>query len=135
MAGTMKVKNFQRAGELFIKLAMEEIEIPPKGDLAAAEKLLGKWGIEVSGYKKIKFHQDDEETLNLVVRDCDLMEKKLDAIKADYGSYFFPADIDITFGRYFTDREGFEGASTSAKAKRMQLFETFIGDYSLNQCF
>ena len=80
MSGKMTVTDYQRAGQLFVKLALEKDQ--PGGLQAPTDhqeivELLASAGVEVQDYDKINFIYDSENELNLVIRRGDLIGQTL----------------------------------------------------------
>lgn len=128
----MFVDNHRDAGRLFIDLALGNVQIP--GDTAGRKQLLRDNGVNADDYQDIVFHEDTEETLNLIVRRGDLIQKRIDKLKEDNGEYTLPDDLDVIYREYFTLPDNFKGSSPTKKAKRRELFDNRIGDYTFSFC-
>lgn len=127
MAGTMKVASREKAGQMIIKLAKGEIDIPQ--DTEKARALLAQYGISMDGYEEIEFVADTNTKKHFIVPAKDVIDAAQARVDAAQNYHEMTEEqIRMYAGRFVDATPAVE------KPTKQQFFDFRVGDYSSSHC-
>jgi hypothetical protein len=129
MAGSMKVRTYIEAGQMFIDLATGVLKQDEISTTAKAIAVLGDYGVNLTGYTNVNFVFDTAETKNFVVPASGVITGALQNIQTNNDYIPMSHDQVRTYYTRFVP-----GLSAETRPSPLEFFTFRVGDYTTSHC-
>ena len=127
MAGEMKVASRELAGQMIIKLATGELEIPSNTDDARA--LLAEYGISMDGYEEIEFVVDTDTKKHFIVPAKAVIDAAQERVDQAQNYHKMTDEHFRMYNGRFSPM-----VAPDDRPTKQEFFDFRVGDYSSSHC-